>query len=100
MYKTTTFIAATLFAAQVLAHEDDAKASGQVLGKVSFKTSCSKEAQPRFNRAVALLHSFWYTEAEAAFKDIVAKERGCTIAYWGLASILMNNPIAGQGAVG
>ena len=100
MFKTTTFIAATLFAAQAFAHEDDAKSSSQVLGKVSFKTSCSKAAQPKFNRGVALLHSFWYPEAEAAFKDIVAQEPSCTIAYWGLASILMNNPIAGQGAVG
>ena len=100
MVKTTAFIAATLLAAQAFAHEDDAKSSSQVLGKVSFKTSCSKAAQPKFNRGVALLHSFWYTEAEAAFKDIVAQEPSCTIAYWGLASILMNNPIAGQGAVG
>ena len=100
MVKPFTFIAAMLFAAQAFAHEDDAKSSGQVLGKVSFKTSCSKAMQPKFNRGVALLHSFWYTEAEAAFKDIVAQEPGCTIAYWGLASILMNNPIAGQGAVG
>src|SRR5688572_30206028 len=100
MYKTTIFIAATLFAAQVFAHEDDAKASGQGLGKVSFKTSCSKEAQPKFNRGVALLHAFRYPEAEAAFKDVVAKEPSGTIAERDLALILMNNPAAGQGAVG
>ncbi|HWV88700.1 MAG TPA: hypothetical protein VNZ59_01345, partial [Burkholderiales bacterium] len=102
MVRTTALIAATLFAAHAFAHEDDAKSksSSQGLGKVSFKTSCSKTAQPKFNRGVALLHSFWYPEAEAAFKDIVAQEPSCTIAYWGLASILMNNPIAGQGAVG
>ena len=100
MFRTTALIAATLFAAQAFAHEDDAKPSGQVLGKVSFKTSCSKAVQAKFNRGVALLHSFWYTEGEAAFKEVVAQEPGCTIAYWGLASILMNNPIAGQGAVG
>ena len=102
MVRTTALIAATLFAAHAFAHEDDAKSksSSQGLGKVSFKTSCSKAAQPKFNRGVALLHSFWYPEAEAAFKDIVAQEPSCTIAYWGLASILMNNPIAGQGAVG
>ena len=60
MVRTTALIAATLFAAQAFAHEDDAKSSSQVLGKVSFKTSCSKTAQPKFNRGVALLHSFWY----------------------------------------
>ena len=100
MFRAMTFLVATLFAAQVVAHEDDAKYSGQVLGKVNFKTSCSKAVQPKFNRAVALLHSFWYTEAEQAFTQIAAEEPGCTIAYWGLAAILMNNPIAGQGAVG
>ena len=100
MHKTTAFIAAMLFAAHAFPHEDDAKSSSQALGKVTFKTSCSKEVQPKFNRGVALLHSFWYTEAEAAFKEIAAQEPSCTIAYWGLASILMNNPIAGQGSVG
>jgi tetratricopeptide (TPR) repeat protein len=100
MFRPIAFLAAALVAAPSLAHEDEAKSSGQVLGKVSFKTSCSKAVQPKFNRAVALLHSFWYTEAEAAFNQIAAEEPSCTIAYWGVAAILMNNPIAGQGAVG
>lgn len=100
MFRPIAVLAAALFATPAFAHDDDAKSSRQLLGKVSFKTSCSKAAQPKFNRAVALLHSFWYTEAEAAFKEIVAQDPGCTMAYWGLASILMNNPIAGQGAVG
>jgi hypothetical protein len=100
MFRPIAFFAAALVAAHSLAHEDEAKSSRQVLGKVSFKTSCSKAAQPKFNRAVALLHSFWYTEAEEAFGAIAAEEPSCTIAYWGLAAILMNNPIAGQGAVG
>jgi tetratricopeptide (TPR) repeat protein len=100
MFRPIVFLAAALVAAHSLAHEDETKSSRQVLGKVSFKTSCSKAVQPKFNRAVALLHSFWYTEAEEAFNRIAAEEPGCTIAYWGLAAILMNNPIAGQGAVG
>ena len=100
MFRPIAFFAAALVAAHSLAHGDEAKSSRQVLGKVSFKTSCSKAVQPKFNRAVALLHSFWYTEAEEAFNRIAAEEPGCTIAYWGLAAILMNNPIAGQGAVG
>jgi hypothetical protein len=39
------------------------------LGTVTFQTSCSPAAQARFTRAVALLHSFWYEEAEKAFTD-------------------------------
>jgi predicted Zn-dependent protease len=99
MFRPIAFLAATFLVAHAFAHDDEAKPS-QVLGKVSFKTSCSKATQPKFNRAVALLHSFWYTEGEQAFTQIAADEPSCTIAYWGLASILMNNPIAGQGAVG
>ena len=98
MFRSALFLTASLFASNAFAHDDGGKS--QVLGKVSFKTSCSKAAQPKFNRGVALLHSFWYTEAEAAFKEIAEQEPSCTMAYWGLASILMNNPIAGQGAVG
>jgi hypothetical protein len=35
----------------------------ETLGRVSFPVSCSPEAQRRFNRAVAWLHSFEYEEA-------------------------------------
>ena len=31
------------------------------LGKVSFATSCDAKVQPEFQRAVAMLHSFWFT---------------------------------------
>ena len=34
------------------------------LGTVNFPISCSPAAQAKFTRAVALLHSFWYEEAE------------------------------------
>jgi hypothetical protein len=30
------------------------------LGKVSFPTSCAPAVQAEFERAVALLHSFWF----------------------------------------
>ena len=30
------------------------------IGQVSFPTSCNPAVQPQFERAVALLHSFWY----------------------------------------
>ena len=30
------------------------------LGEVEFPISCSPAAQQRFNRAVSILHSFWY----------------------------------------
>src|SRR5512138_109054 len=62
-------------------HQHD---SGERLGKVSFPVSCAN-VQAQFNRAVALLHSFWYEEAEKAFSEIASKEPGCAMAYWGIA---------------
>jgi hypothetical protein len=33
------------------------------LGEIHFTTSCNQTAQPEFNRAVALLHSFQFSRA-------------------------------------
>jgi hypothetical protein len=78
------------------AHDADSQ-TGQ-LGKVSFATSCDPKAQPAFERAVAMLHSFWYSAGEKAFRDVLKDDPQCAIANWGIASILMSNPLAGQGA--
>src|SRR5207249_4769134 len=39
-------------------------------------------------RGVALLHSFWYPEAEKAFRAAAAADPHCGIAWWGVASSL------------
>lgn len=62
------------------APEGDAK-----LGTVSFPISCSAEAQREFERGVALLHSFWYEEADKSFAHVAANEPTCAMAYWGQA---------------
>ena len=68
------------------------------LGKVNFPTSCNPQVQAEFERGVAMLHSFWYTAAEKTFRDVLAQDPSCAIATWGIASILMSNPLAGGGA--
>ena len=68
------------------------------LGDVTFPTSCDPRVQPTFTRAVAMLHSFWYSEGEKAFREVLKNDPQCAIATWGIASILMSNPLAGQGA--
>src|ERR1700686_1682666 len=88
------FYVAALGPAQ--AHEVDSQ-SGP-LGKVFFPTSCDPKVQPAFERAVAMLHSFWYSAGEKAFRDVLKDDPQCAIATWGIASILMSNPLAGQGA--
>jgi hypothetical protein len=55
------------------------------LGTVSFQTSCSAEAQPLFNRAVSLLHSFEFSRAIAAFTATQTTDPSCAIADWGIA---------------
>jgi tetratricopeptide (TPR) repeat protein len=81
-----------------LAQADGTDSQTGPLGKVSFPTSCDPKVQPAFERAVAMLHSFWYSAGEKAFRDVLKDDPQCAIATWGIASILMSNPLAGQGA--
>ena len=55
------------------------------LGDVTFETSCDKSVAKDFRRAVAMLHSFWYSGAETAFGEIAKKDPECAMAYWGIA---------------
>jgi len=61
---------------------------GEKLGRVNFATSCNKAAQQQFNRAVALLHSFWYDEAEKSFNEVTKTDPKCAMGYWGVAMSL------------
>lgn len=67
------------------------------LGKVDFQNSCSPAVQESFQRAVAMLHSFRYVETEKAFREVLKQDPSCAIATWGIAAILMSNPLAGVG---
>jgi tetratricopeptide (TPR) repeat protein len=78
------------------AHDED-EAKGK-LGKIQFPNSCSPGVQAEFERGVAMLHSFWYSAAEQTFREVLAKDPTCAIADWGVAAILMSNPLAGAGA--
>ena len=55
------------------------------LGTVSFATACAPAVQARFERAVALLHSFTYTASERAFREVAEADRRCAMAHWGIA---------------
>ena len=55
------------------------------LGTVSFPTSCAPAVQKSFERGVALLHSFWYEEAEKQFAQVATKDPKCAMAHWGVA---------------
>jgi len=66
------------------------------LGKVTFSTSCNPKVQARFNRAVAMLHSFWFQQGEKAFREVLERDPQCAIATWGIAAILIGNTFAGN----
>jgi hypothetical protein len=58
------------------------------LGQINFPIACSREAQTHFERAVALLHSFWYAEAVKGFTAITETDPTCAMGYWGIAMSL------------
>jgi hypothetical protein len=55
------------------------------LGTVHFPVSCAQSVQKPFARGVALLHSFWYEEAEKEFMQIAKDDPSCAMAHWGIA---------------
>jgi tetratricopeptide (TPR) repeat protein len=69
------------------AHEDEQMPTGapDKVGEVSFPISCSAAAQKEFNRAVAILHSFFYPEAGKTFTKVTELDPSCAMGYWGIA---------------
>jgi hypothetical protein len=64
------------------------------LGTVHFQTSCAAAVAPRFDRAVALLHSFEFGASIRAFNEVLAADSSCAMAYWGIALSRWTNPMA------
>ncbi len=85
-------------------HRHEHAAEAETLGKVDFPVSCNAAAQAKFQRAVALLHSFWYDEAEKAFADVTRADASCAMGDWGVAMSLFHpvwaaaNPTAAPSA--
>jgi hypothetical protein len=73
------------FLPAVLRADTSSAAPPDQLGKVKFPTSCTAEVQPTIEKAVALLHSFQYTESGKTFADASARDPQCAIAHWGKA---------------
>lgn len=69
------------------------------LGRVVFPVSCTPQAQQRFERGMAMLHSFWWEEAPREFRSVLEADPNCAMAHWGLAVNAWGNPFVG-GPVG
>jgi tetratricopeptide (TPR) repeat protein len=78
-------------------HENHGALSPDQIGSASvkFETSCAPAVKDDFNKAVALLHSFWFPEATKLFNAILAKDSTCAMAHWGIALASWGNPFAG-----
>jgi len=55
------------------------------LGHVHMDTSCSPSVSADFDRALAMLHNFWFARALEAFKKVIQADPQCAMAYWGAA---------------
>jgi hypothetical protein len=83
-----------ILAASTCVAQPHQHANGEKLGSVNFVTSCSRPAQTKFNRAVALLHSFQFSRAIQEFNAVLVEDATCGIAYWGISLSDWSNPFA------
>src|SRR6516225_1057912 len=104
MKPTNTLLPATVvclaFALAGWAHgegtgQPSTKPAESRLGKVNFPTSCNAEAQAKFERALAMVHSFFYPDTLKAFQGVVDADPSCAIGYWGIAISQRPNPLVG-----
>lgn len=100
--KRISWLLAALLPAAALAQQDHhdhsetaAAPSEQSIGTVDFGTSCQPAVRDDFNRATALLHSFWWTESRRAFEHVLQSDSHCAMAHWGIALTWWGNPFAG-----
>jgi tetratricopeptide (TPR) repeat protein len=84
-----SLLAASLFGVRLAGAQGKPR---EKLGKVHFAVSCNAEAQRRFDRAVALLHSFWFEAATEGFGAVAQADLRCAMAYWGVAMSALGNP--------
>jgi tetratricopeptide (TPR) repeat protein len=71
-------------------HHGDA---AEKLGTVSFPISCAPQEEKSVERGIALLHSFWFDEAQKQFEEAVQKDPQCAMVYWAEA-IGLYRPLA------
>jgi tetratricopeptide (TPR) repeat protein len=69
-----------------------AGAQNSQLGNVKFENSGDARAQASFLRGLAALHSFWFEEALAAFRESTKIDPDFMMGYWGEA-MAYNHPL-------
>ena len=74
-------------------HAQAEHSGAEHFGTAHLATSCSADLQPQFDRAVAMLHSFFFPETVKAFAAIATADPSCAMAYWGIAMSERPNPL-------
>jgi hypothetical protein len=72
-------------------HQHPSSGSEEGFGRVHMDISCAPANAPEFDRALALLHNFWYARALERFNGVLKKDSQCAMAYWG-AAMTFNHP--------
>src|SRR5438093_229033 len=72
------------------AQDEHAHPAGDLgrVGTVHFPVTCAPGLQEDFDRAVAVLHSFFYEESGRQFASIASRDPRCAMARWGIAMSL------------
>jgi hypothetical protein len=96
MRSAMLLLVAASFAAPAAAQDHHHPPAAGDVGRVAFETSCAAAVRPQFERAVAMLHSFWFDAAEREFTAVAAADPGCGMAHWGLAMTRWGNPFTWQ----
>src|SRR5260221_4619362 len=90
--KTLAIAAVVLLGYSIAPEHAQSEPDGRQLGEVHFPISCAA-VQPKFDRAVALLHNFFFPETIKSFQAIIQEDLSCAMAYWGLAMSQRPNPL-------
>jgi tetratricopeptide (TPR) repeat protein len=87
----TSAFFALAFSGPTKQHEHPYPLEEEGFGRVHMDISCSATVAADFDRALALLHNFWYARALARFNEVAKKDPSCAMAYWG-AAMTYNHP--------
>ncbi len=95
MKRTILFLILAVFWSAPTLTAQEKMGDAEKLGKVHFPVSCIPAAQQGFDRALAMLHSFWYPQGLNAFSEVTKTDPSCAMGYWGIAMSRRANPLVG-----
>lgn len=95
MKRTILFLILAAFSSAPMLTAQEKVGVPEKLGKVHFPVSCIPAGQQEFDRALAMLHSFWYPQGLNAFSEVTKTDPSCAMAYWGIAMSRRANPLVG-----